>query len=313
MALNQLGLFPLPEGDFPAAGSPPELAWLSLSALRIDEDYQRPVGRAGLATISRIVREFDWAKFAPVVVAPLAGGLYAVIDGQHRSIAAKARGFDRVPCQIHKLTPAQQASSFAAINGNVTAITPLALYKASLAGGAPWACEIDRVARGAGVTILAYPKPLKHMRAGETMAVGIVGKEIARSGPERVGVALRAMMESSHAIPGNLSGTIIKVMCLLLTAHPGWIADATRLARALSTIAPGNPLHHYKMTDLTFILDRGLSKALGAGLAASGPVAARHSEIAALRARKDSVSAIAAKLKMRYGDVRAALERLGLT
>lgn len=64
------------------AGSLPVLAYLPLASLRIDDRYQRRIEGRGLRVITRICGEFDWNKFAPLIVARVPGGeLFAIIDG----------------------------------------------------------------------------------------------------------------------------------------------------------------------------------------------------------------------------------------
>jgi hypothetical protein len=138
MTLRAIDLAPLrPRYTGPASevGERPELQWVKISRLRIDPRYQREIGRRGADNILAIAPAFKWAKFAPVVVAPIAGGLFAIVDGQHRTTAAALRGFESVPCVIIAADEADQADAFVAINANVTAMSPLQLHAARLAAG----------------------------------------------------------------------------------------------------------------------------------------------------------------------------------
>jgi hypothetical protein len=65
----------------------------------------------------------EWAKFSPVIVAPVEGGMFSIIDGQHRATAAMLRGIEKVPCEIVHIDRARQAEAFAAINGNITRVS----------------------------------------------------------------------------------------------------------------------------------------------------------------------------------------------
>lgn len=311
-ALQQLERLDLKEPLAPvAAGYAPELAWLPVPALRIDASYQRPVSKAGWATIERIARDFSWAKFAPVIVSPATNDTFAIIDGQHRSIAAAARGFEKVPCQIVRLSQEDQAASFAAINGNVTPITPLALYKAELQAGAKWAKTIDRIARSAGVSVAAYPKPVNVIQAGETMAVGILKRELGRRGADIVKGALQGITGSRHNVPGGLSGTVIAVFCDLLNRNAGW-RDPERLSKALDQVAGAVPLHIMRKVDLTSFLAHELGKRLGSAGAKPEDPAERDAAIRDLFLRKNKPDIIAARLRLPYADVRASLARQGL-
>ena len=102
------------------AGPAPMLQWLPLASLVVDDSYQRELKRGNWSAIRRIADNFKWSRFSPVFVAPVEGGRYAIIDGQHRAHAAAICGFDEVTCQIVQMSREEQAASFAAVNGLVT-------------------------------------------------------------------------------------------------------------------------------------------------------------------------------------------------
>jgi hypothetical protein len=88
--------------------------------LVVDTEYQREIGRKGATNVMQIAEHFDWSKFAPVVVAPVEGGRFAIVDGQHRTTAAMLREIKEVPCQVVQADRAKQAAAYAAVNGNIT-------------------------------------------------------------------------------------------------------------------------------------------------------------------------------------------------
>jgi hypothetical protein len=53
-------------------------------------------------------------------VAPVEGGQFAIVDGQHRTTAAIRRGQKEVPCQVVQADRAKQAAAYAAVDGNIT-------------------------------------------------------------------------------------------------------------------------------------------------------------------------------------------------
>jgi hypothetical protein len=87
------------------------LQWIKIADLLVDESYQRPILGKGRNNVHRIAREFSWACFAPVVVAPVEGGKFTIIDGQHRTTAAALAGFDTVPCQVVIAAQKEQAAA----------------------------------------------------------------------------------------------------------------------------------------------------------------------------------------------------------
>jgi hypothetical protein len=76
-------------------GPAPQLLWIEIKDLVIDPSYQRHIGKRGAANIRQIAENFDWSKFAPVIIAPIEGGQYAVVDGQHRTTAALLRCLEK--------------------------------------------------------------------------------------------------------------------------------------------------------------------------------------------------------------------------
>lgn len=193
------------------AGTPPRLDFLPLASLRIDDRYQRRIEGRGLRVIARICAEFDWNRFAPLIVAPIPGGdLHAIIDGQHRATAALLRGFDRVPCSIVSAGATEQPGIFTDVNGNVTPITIFQLFKAARAAGADWARDIDAACKAGGIVPLVYPKPKSVIKPFETMAIGTLRREIGRFGVEEVGTAIRhAAKQSGADEPGFWSSSAV--------------------------------------------------------------------------------------------------------
>ena len=152
-------------------GEEPELRYIAIDALRIEESYQRDLLRSAISNIVNIAHNFNWSKFGSVIVAPIDDGLYAIVDGQCRTIAAACRGVEKVPCIIIKADLEQRAEAFAAINANVTKITALAIYNAQLVAKDMRALEIADVCKEAGVTIRKYPVSPNLMVFGETIAI----------------------------------------------------------------------------------------------------------------------------------------------
>jgi hypothetical protein len=103
------------------------------------EGFRRHATNLNRRHVDRIARAFSWSCFAPVVVSPVAGGKFAIIDGQHRTTAATLVGFDSVPCQIVIAAKEEQAAAFKAINGTTTPISVMALHAAALVACEPWA------------------------------------------------------------------------------------------------------------------------------------------------------------------------------
>ncbi|CAH1651730.1 Chromosome partitioning protein ParB [Hyphomicrobiales bacterium] len=213
-------------------GPAPMLGWIATEKLVIDDAYQREVGRRGRLNIQYIAEYFDWSKFAPVIVAPVAGGLFAIVDGQHRTTAAMVRGLAEVPCQIVQADRAQQAAAYAAVNGNVTKTTPQQLYHARLAAGDKRATELAQICAAAGVEILKRNMVAAQLKSGQTQAVGAIARCLARYGRNTLITALQCITQTADGNAGFLRATIIEGLCEAL-GGTSWCEAGEALLRAM--------------------------------------------------------------------------------
>lgn len=207
-------------------GAPGKLAFINLAELVIDRSYQRPVMGAGTKNIRRIAEEFNWSYFAPLVVAPRPGGKYAIIDGQHKALAAKARGdIAQLPCLIITADHPTQARAFAVINGQVTKLSAIALFRSRLTAGDAAAVEIQRAAERAGVTIAAYLKSPKDRAKNETFAIGSIETVYHRYGLKALECALSFLVQADA---GELIGKMaVRAVAACMGLHPLWMARPT--------------------------------------------------------------------------------------
>jgi hypothetical protein len=198
------------------AGAAPMLQWLKIADLVVDPAYQRPIIGKGRQNVDRIARNFRWPCFAPVVVSPVEGGKFAIIDGQHRTTSAAIVGFDSVPCQIVVAAREEQAAAFKAINGTTTPISQMALHAAALVASEPWAVQIAHVCACAEVELLRYPVPADKQAPGQTMAVGAIARCLKQYGDATLITALQCVTQTSNNHPGALSARTIKALCAVL-------------------------------------------------------------------------------------------------
>lgn len=217
-------------------GERPELQWLKISRLRIDPRYQRDVSRKGESNILSIATNFAWAKFTPVIVAPAAENLYAIVDGQHRTTAAMLRGFESVPCVIIAADAAAQADAFVAINGSITLMTPLQLHAARLAAGNADAAELAAVCAAAGVTICRYPVPSNKVKPGETLAIGMLRSMLDKFGRDVLVAALSCITKTRRGNPGMIRAQLVEALCVVLEGLPEWRADLPKLIFRMQTV-----------------------------------------------------------------------------
>ena len=181
------------------------------------EGFEAPKSvSAGAAPMLQWLRGSLWSCFAPVVVAPVEGGKFAIIDGQHRTTAAALVGFESVPCQVVIADQERQAAAFKAINGITTPISRMALHAAALVANEPWAVKLADVCKRAEVELLRYPVPTDRQDAGQTMAVGAIAQCLQRYGEETLITALQCVTQTTNNSPGALSARTIKALCNVL-------------------------------------------------------------------------------------------------
>ena len=178
----------------PVAQAAPQLMWVKLADLVVDEAYQRPLARNNWASIERIAAHFRWSRFSPVLVAPIPGGRFAIVDGQHRAHAALMCGFDSVPAMVVPMEPAEQAGAFTWVNGQVTRVTPGQVFKAALAAGEAWAVDCREAVAAGGCTLMAsHQKRVEDKKPGHLFCIGLVRKHVMGGTAWAVTAGLRAI------------------------------------------------------------------------------------------------------------------------
>ena len=214
-------------------GPAPHLQWIEINQLVVDPSYQREIGKKGRLNVNRIMEGFEWSKFAPVVVAPLEGGLFAIVDGQHRTTAALLRGIETVPCQIVYVDRAKQAEAYAAVNGNVTKTTPQQIFHAKLAAGDTKALAIAEICAVGGVEVIRGNFSSPSIMPGKTQAIGAITRCFDRYGRDTVITALQCITQTGDGNPGQVRATIIEALCEVLHSMPAWRDAGEALLRAL--------------------------------------------------------------------------------
>ncbi len=173
----------------------PMLDWIPISKIVIDDDYQRELKPNNWAAIRRIAANFHWSRFSPVLLAPIEGGLYSCIDGQHRAHAAAICGFDRVPAMITTVTKAEQARAFVHVNGSQIRVSGHQVYRAALAAREPWAVECAEAVEAAGCRLMFSNSSSNAKKPGEVFCIGLIRKLVAEGKAWAVTAGLRAIRE----------------------------------------------------------------------------------------------------------------------
>jgi hypothetical protein len=187
-----VGTFSAPQSTF-SPGPAPFLQWLEVKLLVVDERYQREIGRRGSENVRHIAENFEWSKFAPVIVAPIEGGLFAIVDGQHRTTAAMLRSPDKVPCQVIQADLAQQAAAYAAVNGSVTKTAATQLFQAKLAANHQFSRELADACLAGGVILTRRNMVQAKMKVGENQAIGALSRCLRDYGRDTLITALQCI------------------------------------------------------------------------------------------------------------------------
>lgn len=173
----------------------PQVDWIALEKLVIDDTYQRPLEAANWRAIERIAANFDWSSFGPLVLAPLPGGVYAIVDGQHRAHAAALCGFDTVPAMVVPMAPQDQARTFGRINGAVVPVARGLLYRAALAAGEDWAVRSDAAVAAAGCRLMGSHWSARLKKPGMVFSITLIRKHIEAGNDWAVTAGLRAIRD----------------------------------------------------------------------------------------------------------------------
>lgn len=225
------------KGARPATVDPgvaPMLQWLKIADLVIDDDYQRDLKRGNWNAIRRIADRFKWSRFSPVFVAPVEGGKYAIIDGQHRTHAAAICGFAEVPCQIVQMSIAEQAASFAAVNGLVTKVTGGQIYKAALTANEPWAVDCCAAVSAAGCKLMIHNKTTRDKLPGEVFALALIKQHVKAGNSAAITFALDALRRSEGGkIADYWSGPVLKILLEAVATRPALLDRSVDLAAFL--------------------------------------------------------------------------------
>ncbi len=205
-----------------AIGDKPELAWVDVALIDVDNNYQRPLKPA---LVEKILQKFTWSKFGAIVLSRKDGGRFTVVEGQHRLRVAIAHpDVDQVPAAIvsHDDTKSE-AESFLAINRDRMAVTSIEQYWAGLTAGDDTAIAVSRVLQSAGCDVVPESG---HYRPNLTNAVTAVSRCLRNYGSA---ATRRALLVVRAAWPDDakaLRGSLITALARIIRANDKVVIDA---------------------------------------------------------------------------------------
>lgn len=218
-------------------GKKPELAWLPIDKLTVNEAYQRSVASdRSQKLIKKIAAEFDWALFQTIVATPIdKGKRWEIIDGQHRVEAAKRIGeIQHIPAIVVSTSSAAKAAAvFVAANRDRVTVNPLQIHHAMLTAGDTKAVAIRRVCDKAGVELPRNPLNVQNLKPGQTLAVGTIARVIKEKGEEIAASALKVLADAYAGKSGLIRATYLRAVALLLAGDLGGARPAAPIVLAL--------------------------------------------------------------------------------
>lgn len=217
----------------------PILDWVRIDRIVMDDDFQRPLGRNNREAIRRIAENFQWSRFSPVLLAPIEGGLFSCIDGQHRAHAAALCGFEAVPAMVAIVPKSEQARAFVHVNSTQIRVSAHQVYKAALAAKEPWAIQCRDAVHDAGCRLMFANASTASKKAGEIYAIGLIKGLIGQGKAWAVTSGLRAIRDFDEQQKPALYSDYVLGPWLTAVAADGAHASADLVA-VLRTKNPYN-------------------------------------------------------------------------
>lgn len=167
--------------------------WVPLSLMQVRPEAQRDLNHPWA---DRIATNLDLEKIGVFVVNKI-GGVYWLVDGQHRRAALMAVGYgdQQVQCQVFEnLTPSQEAERFLGLN-NRKAIPALQYFRIAVFAGREREVTIDRLVRDLDCAVTT------DRVEGAIGAVGTLIRIYDRSGPQVLARTIR-LIRDAWGTPG---------------------------------------------------------------------------------------------------------------
>lgn len=175
------------------------LRWVPITLMAVAPLGQRELNQS---RVDHLVAAFDLEKIGTPTVSKR-GGVWYVIDGQHRIEALRAIGWgdQRIQCWAYEgLTEPEEAEKFLGLN-DYLAVNALAKFRVAVQAGRDVECDVDRIVRSQGLVVS------KDKISGGIGAVGTLLRVYDRSGSAILRQTL-AVVRDAYGDPGMEAAVI---------------------------------------------------------------------------------------------------------
>lgn len=204
----------------------PELTWLPLSALVINDEYQRSLSEKSHRMIRKMVAAFDWGRVKALSVVETEPGTYEVIDGQHTAIAAATHGaVAELPCLITRGKNVQErAADFVGLNRDRLVMTSMQVFFAEHAAGDEQVVDVLQGVKAGGGRVLRSPPPFGRYQPGDLVCIAALKKLADEGGPAYVH---RVVAIGVAAKLAPMMASIVKAVSMLIWNTTAPLPDQT--------------------------------------------------------------------------------------
>ena len=208
-----------------------DLTWVPTDRIVVDPRYQRLISTRGRSKIKKICATFDWQRFGALVLAQMPDGAFAVIDGQHRAIAAQLLGAPNVPACVIRADIRDQASAFSGINTERTSVASIDKFRARVTAEDPAASDVAHILAELGIS---YDVPAGYqLKPRQTRAVSGIEKIVKRLGKGIAFSTLEMLIDAQPDENNLLSNFAVQVTATTLARVIDNKGDIERLQTLL--------------------------------------------------------------------------------
>lgn len=234
-----------------------KLIWIPKAMIFVDHSYQRD--KISADTIRSIKSNWNWLSFGAMVIADREG-VYYVVDGQHRLLAARSiQDISVLPCVVYKSSSIiDEAKSFLGANSLRNPVKAVDKYKAMIVAENELALTADRMLSNLGITITARPDSY-----GQTgIITGILRR--TQTDPIVCEKALRLALKITEAENTPITTVAFEGLCSLAKSLDGEGLDCNRFQSRITEIGSKTLCRAAK--NMALSLENGGPRSWGLGM-----------------------------------------------